>query len=294
LDLANSQISDAGLANLAGLKNLTRLHLENTGVGDAGLAHLKGLTNLEYLNLYNTQVTDAGLANLTGLKNLKKLYLWQSKVTEAGAAELQKSLPEVAVNLGWKEPPPPKEEEKAAAAINATCPLSGKAINAEFVFEYKGQTIGFCCADCRGKFEKNPEEFIAKVAEFKAPAPEPAPEVKIVNAKCPLSGKPVNAKFTFTYKGATIGFCCENCLGQFSKEPDKFISKVTELNKQAKVDGPINKTCPLSGKAVNAEFVAAYQGQTIGFCCGDCCKKFEADPAAFIAKVPEFKAAATN
>jgi YHS domain-containing protein len=34
---------------------------------------------------------------------------------------------------------------------------------------YKGQTIGLCCAECKGKFEANPEKYIAKVAEFKEP-----------------------------------------------------------------------------------------------------------------------------
>ena len=32
------------------------------------------------------------------------------------------------------------------------------------------------------------------------------------------------------------------------------------------VAGPINKTCPFSGKAINASKTA-----TVGFCCGKCC-----------------------
>lgn len=106
LNLANTKITDAGLAHVASLPNLRVLHLEKTGIGDAGLAHLKSLSNLEYLNLYGTQVTDAGLANLEGLKNLKNLYLWQSQATDAGAQKLQAALPECKIDTGWKEPAP--------------------------------------------------------------------------------------------------------------------------------------------------------------------------------------------
>lgn len=100
LDLQNTKISDAGLAQIARCRNLVRLRLENTAVTDAGLTHLQNLSRLEYLNLYNTRVTDAGLRQLAGLPKLKSLYLWQTQASAAGAAELQKSLPGVKINLG--------------------------------------------------------------------------------------------------------------------------------------------------------------------------------------------------
>jgi len=94
LNLKDTKITDAGLQQLAGLTGLTRLHLERTAVSDAGLAHLKGLANLQYLNLYGTKVTDAGLDHLAGLKSLKRLYLWQTEVTAPGADKLAKALPD--------------------------------------------------------------------------------------------------------------------------------------------------------------------------------------------------------
>ena len=116
LNLAGTKVTDAGLAPVAGLTNLRRLHLEKTGVTDAGLVHLKGLANLEYLNLYNTQVTDAGLANLEGLKNLKNVYLWQSKATDAGVAKLQAALPACKIDTGWKDAAAAATPAPAAAA----------------------------------------------------------------------------------------------------------------------------------------------------------------------------------
>jgi hypothetical protein len=112
LNLGGQPVTDAQLAHLKGLIDLTELHLEKTKITDKGLENLRGLTNLEYLNLYGTDVTDKGLANLEGLKKLKHLNLRQTKVTEAGAAKLKKALPGVDVNRG-ADLEPPKQEKKA-------------------------------------------------------------------------------------------------------------------------------------------------------------------------------------
>jgi len=118
LDLERTKVTDAGLAKLAGMKNLQELHLENTAIGDAGLDHLKALASLEYLNLYNTKVTDAGIAKLAGLGKLKALYLWQSGVTKAGVAALKAKLPGAHINNGWSA----EDDAKPVAVAAATPP----------------------------------------------------------------------------------------------------------------------------------------------------------------------------
>lgn len=104
LDLGNTQLTDAGLAQVAAMPNLVRLHLQNTRVTDAGLAQVGKLAQLEYLNLYGTAVTDAGLGQLAPLKNLRSLYLWQTKATEAGAKALRERLPDLDINQGFQQP----------------------------------------------------------------------------------------------------------------------------------------------------------------------------------------------
>ena len=123
VDLARTQLTDKGLAHLAGMKGITRLHLENTKVTDAGLDHIKGLADLEYLNLYGTQVTDAGIMKLTGLKKLKKIFLWQSKVTEGGAIKLAAAIPGLDANTGWKA----TKVEPVALAANTAKPAAPTA-----------------------------------------------------------------------------------------------------------------------------------------------------------------------
>jgi Leucine-rich repeat (LRR) protein len=65
------RITDAGLARLKGMIQLTRLSVSSPQVTDTGMGQLKGLTNLETLTLTGTKLTDKGLAELKGLTKLK-------------------------------------------------------------------------------------------------------------------------------------------------------------------------------------------------------------------------------
>jgi hypothetical protein len=100
LDLGGTRVSDGGLADIARLPNLTRLHLQHTAVGDTGLAHLTELQRLEYLNLYGTAITDEGLAALSSLKRLRALFVWETRVTPSGLSRLRTALPRVTIEAG--------------------------------------------------------------------------------------------------------------------------------------------------------------------------------------------------
>tara|TARA_B100000963_G_scaffold266281_1_gene234473 strand:- start:3168 stop:3530 length:363 start_codon:yes stop_codon:yes gene_type:complete len=48
--------------------------------------------------------------------------------------------------------------------------------------------------------------------------------------------------------------------------------------------GPVNKICPVKGKAANGSTAVEIK---VGFCCGRCVAKFEKDPVALLGKVAE-------
>ena len=260
--MAGAKANDALLDGLKPLAaQVVWLNLAGTAITDAGLASLGGLKNLQRLHLERTAVTDAGLAQLKGLAELRYLNLYGTKVTDAGLASL-KGLSKLQSLYLWQTAVTDAGEKDLQAA------LPSLRIN-------------------RGI------EPPAKVVE------EPKPVAKAVNAKCPISGKDIDAAQTSTFEGQLIAFCCGNCKGQFDKEPAKFLAKVEgfkpakkEEKKEEKKDDKkkaINKKCPVSGEDVDAGQTFEYKKQLIGFCCGDCKGKFEKEPAKFIAKVAEFK-----
>jgi hypothetical protein len=54
------------------------------------------------------------------------------------------------------------------------------------------------------------------------------PTTKPVNKFCAVQGEPhevVADGGTYEYKSKTYGFCCEDCVAEFKKEPEKYASK---------------------------------------------------------------------
>ena len=52
-----------------------------------------------------------------------------------------------------------------AAPVNTTCIMSGKPIKDGVTSEYKGKTVGFCCTNCKARFDSNPGKFGKKIAK---------------------------------------------------------------------------------------------------------------------------------
>src|SRR5262245_10135160 len=91
LVLSRTEVTDAGLEELAGLTTLRALGLAGTEVTDVGLQELARLPSLQVLDLFSTGagVTDAGLKELKKLKSLRALDLSHTGVTDAGVKELK-------------------------------------------------------------------------------------------------------------------------------------------------------------------------------------------------------------
>lgn len=114
-------VTDTGLAVLAGYKGLRRLALSDTGVNgaaleklphpeklislgmaqspitDAQVVHLAKMTNLKKLNLSETELTDAAVDTLVKLTSLEQLTLTQTRISESGVERLRKALPKCAI-----------------------------------------------------------------------------------------------------------------------------------------------------------------------------------------------------
>ncbi len=168
------------------------------------------------------------------------------------------------------------EDEKE---FSCDCPLSGKPAQEDVAVDYKGKKVYFCCPGCPAGFEADPAKFADKVHM------QWLKTGQITQVACPLSGKPVNEEMTIAVGPAEVAFCCGGCKGKASKASGDELA--------ALLFGDISKgftlqtECPVAGKPVNLAKSVEYEGEKVYFCCGGCAKKFEADPEAFTAKLPQ-------
>jgi YHS domain-containing protein len=57
-----------------------------------------------------------------------------------------------------------------------------------------------------------------------AASPATTQKAQPVNKKCPVGGHDVDPKGqTIEYKGKVIGFCCDDCIADFKKDPEKYM-----------------------------------------------------------------------
>lgn len=100
----------------------------------------------------------------------------------------------------------PKEGAKKKVALK--CPVSGAPAKADKTLAYKGASVQFCCDNC-------PKAFAANTAKFATKANHQLALTKQARqAKCPLSGGPIDKTKTAKVAGVKVGFCCEKCQGK--------------------------------------------------------------------------------
>lgn len=90
LDLADTDLSDAGMVHLAKFTKLRSLSLFYCNITNTGLRHISQLTRLEALNLDSREIGDDGLWHLRNLKNLKSLDIFSGRITDGGCLHISR------------------------------------------------------------------------------------------------------------------------------------------------------------------------------------------------------------
>ncbi len=112
-------------------------------------------------------------------------------------------------------------------------------------------------------------------------------------ATCPVSGEALGSMgdpYMVNHEGRDVRLCCAGCEKRFTSDPAKYLAKIDEaIIAQQSEKYPL-ETCAVAGQPLGdmgdvINYV--HNNRLVKFCCSGCEKKFEADPAAFIAKLDE-------
>ena len=189
---------------LAALRpQVAELALARSPVGAGTLAFCATLPGLTRLDLRDTRVGDAELARLGAHPRVEELVLARTAITDASVDQLL-SLPKLRHVYLW-----------------------GCALSAESVARLRARP-GLAV-----DFGDMPDAAIAQVedppkftSDLPIPDLPPAGDPNApVNAACPVTGSPINPKYTRTFEGRVFAFCCPNCPGEFDSDPAKYAAK---------------------------------------------------------------------
>jgi hypothetical protein len=96
-DLALAHTRIANIEALNGLR-LNALDLSWSGLSDPGVAQLSGFRQLKVLHLYSAPITDSALPHLAKLGNLQVLYVGNTNLSAASIQMLGATLPDCRIN----------------------------------------------------------------------------------------------------------------------------------------------------------------------------------------------------
>ena len=190
LGLARVPVDDDLLALCARMPMLRRLDLRQTRVTTRGLQALAGHATLQELVLAETHLDDQAADALLQLPALRKVHLWNAGLSAAALAKLS-ARADLHVDTG---------AAPAAAVLEVEAPPAGNP----------AATPGAAPAAAPAAAATTPN------------APANADALRPVNDVCPVSGKPVDARYVVVHGGRAVGFCCPNCPKTFWAEPAKY------------------------------------------------------------------------
>jgi len=133
-------------------------------------------------------------------------------------------------------------------------------------------------------------------SQDKAAADKPADEAAVIAAQlpsyplttCVVSGEELEDGKDVVYEGRLVRLCCGKCKKSFAEDPAKYIAKVDAAVVAAQLPTYPLETCPVSGKKLGemGEAVDYVHGtRLVRFCCNNCVKTFQKDPAKTMAAI---------
>lgn len=127
-------------------------------------------------------------------------------------------------------------------AVDPVCGMGVDPRKAELKkSSYEGLTYYFCSELCKGKFDKNPEQYRGQGSGVGGQESTVGSQAEM--AKDPACGMDVDITspgvIEAEYKGTTYYFCTPSCRNDFMKDPGRYLRREqgTELNRQASGQG---------------------------------------------------------
>ncbi|MBX3401904.1 MAG: hypothetical protein KF699_00690 [Phycisphaeraceae bacterium] len=99
-------------------------------------------------------------------------------------------------------------------------------------FVYRNRLVRFCCAGCRGNFQKDPAKYLQLLDDAVAAQQRADYPLKT----CPVSGKPLGSMgepAEMIVAGRLVRLCCPPCAEEVRKTPGRIVSEIDAARRAA-------------------------------------------------------------
>ena len=102
--------------------------------------------------------------------------------------------------------------------VQTVDPITGGKLDKKFSLDIQGQRVYFSSASGPTQFRSNADSLFRVAA---------ATGVQFENAQkvCPVSGDKIDKKFSTSWEGRRVYFCCRKCSSIFAKDPMKYLKR---------------------------------------------------------------------
>ncbi|HED65100.1 MAG TPA: hypothetical protein ENJ09_06035 [Planctomycetes bacterium] len=171
-----------------------------------------------------------------------------------------------------------------------TCPVSGEKLGGEMGeainVVVQGRLVRVCCKGCIKKVKADPSKAFSMIDAAVIKQQKPSYPLDT----CPVSGEPLKGDMgepiDVVVGTRLVRVCCKGCIKKVKANPAAALAKVDAALIEAQSKNYSAKTCPVSGEELGGDMKPVdilYGTRLVRLCCKGCVKKFNANPAKYIA-----------
>ena len=187
---------------------------------------------------------------------------------------------------------PAKPQFSGDAYLLSTDPVSGAPLGDKpVIYQHEGRELRFTDQKSLETFKADPAKYLPKVDEQMIQQQLPFYPLDTCMVSGDKLGGDMGQPVDLIYKNRLVRFCCPDCRKDFNKDPDKFITKLNDAAIAKQTPGYPMTTCMVSGDKLGGDMGQPVDlvvgNRLVRFCCPDCLKDFNKNPAKFLKMIDD-------
>lgn len=175
-------------------------------------------------------------------------------------------------------PAPPAASASQPASDTASpvlCPVTSRPIDRRYALRFRGRMVYCASADAVAELRRDPEVFADQIrAQWEALRPSR------VQVRCPVTGRPVEARFFADSPAGEVYFASADARDQWLADESRFAARLGECYS-------FQTRCLMCDENIDPAISAEIDGRTVFFGCQGCIEPFQKDRSANLKRLDE-------